>query len=251
MTAVVREGAEPFSSDQGTHGVLLIHGFTGQPYSMRPLANAFTAAGFRVELPRLPGHGTNVEDLDRYCFDDWAGYLDEIYRDLASRSERVVVVGLSMGGTLACWLAQHHPEIAGIILANPFIGPATQENMEALYAELEQGRTTFSSIGSDIKREGGCGWGYDATPIRPLLSLIEGATMVRERLSKIGVPTLVFVSRHDHVVSPTTSDTIVEQVQGSVERVYFENSFHVVTLDNDAPELVERAVAFARKVVRG
>lgn len=218
---------------------------------MRPLAQVFVDAGFQVELPRLPGHGTDIEDLDNYCFDDWASYLDGIYRDLASRTAKVVVVGLSMGGTLACWLAQHHPEIAGIILANPFIGPVTQENMDALHAELDQGRTTFASIGSDIKQEGGVARGYGETPIRPLLTLIEGAQGVREGLSKIDIPVLIFVSRNDHVVAPSTSDTIVERVQGSVERVYLENSFHVVTLDNDAPELEKRAVDFVRKVVEG
>lgn len=249
MSVALREGAEPFSCDRGTHGVLLLHGFTGQPFSMRPLADAFCAAGFQVELPRLPGHGTAVDDLDRYRFADWASHLEQVYAVLAARVVRVVVVGLSMGGTLACRLAERHPEIAGLILVNPFIGPVSASDMEALHRELDAGRTTFASVGSDIKREGGSGRGYDATPIRPLLSLIEGANRVREDLPSIRIPVLVFVSRNDHVVAPSTSDTIVERVRGEVERVYLENSFHVATLDYDAPELEERAIGFARKVV--
>ena len=56
-------GCEPWSADGGPHGVLVLHGFTGNPQSMRGLAEAFAAAGFTVELPLLPGHGTSVDDM--------------------------------------------------------------------------------------------------------------------------------------------------------------------------------------------
>ena len=63
-------GAEPFSAAGGPYGVLVLHGFTGNPGSMRPLAEAFADAGFSVELPLLPGHGTSVEDMLGTGFDD-------------------------------------------------------------------------------------------------------------------------------------------------------------------------------------
>jgi carboxylesterase len=51
-------GAEPFAVDGGPIGVVLCHGFTGSPQSMRPWAEHLAAAGLSVRLPRLPGHGT-------------------------------------------------------------------------------------------------------------------------------------------------------------------------------------------------
>ncbi len=249
MAITLLEGAEPLSGGQGEDAVLLIHGFTGQPFTMRPLAQAFLAAGFRVELPRLPGHGTNVEDLENYRFADWMACVESIYRDLERSCRHVVVVGLSMGGTLACWLAEHHEGVAGLILINPLIEQTSRANMDALLAELEAGRTTYPSPSSDIKWQGRIGERYEATPIRPLLSLLEGAKSVRGDLAKITAPVLLLSSREDHVVPPVTGDTIVREVHSHVERIYLENSYHVATLDYDAPELEARAVAFARKVV--
>src|SRR5580704_15003176 len=58
VTAPVLHGAEAFSAPGGPDGVLVLHGFTGSPFSMRPLADKLAEAGYAVELPRLPGHGT-------------------------------------------------------------------------------------------------------------------------------------------------------------------------------------------------
>lgn len=100
------EGAEPFSA-AGTngHGVLVCHGFTGNPQSMRGLATAFAAAGFTVELPLWPGHGTSIDDMLETSWDDWSVAAETAFAELSSRCTSVVVAGLSMGGTLAAWLA--------------------------------------------------------------------------------------------------------------------------------------------------
>src|SRR5664280_811509 len=121
VTAPIIPGCEPWSADGGSHGVLVLHGFTGNPQSMRPLAEAVAAAGYTVELPLLPGHGTAVEDLVPTRWDDWSEGAEAAYRALAARCDKVVVSGLSMGGTLTCWLAARHPEIAGIAVVNPLI----------------------------------------------------------------------------------------------------------------------------------
>src|SRR5436190_8098464 len=100
MTALI-PGAEPWShTGQGPHGALVIHGFTGNPGSMRGLAEAFAAAGFHVEMPLLPGHGTTVDDMVPTRWADWAAAADDAYRAIAARADKVVVAGLSMGGAL-------------------------------------------------------------------------------------------------------------------------------------------------------
>ena len=118
-------GAEPWetegSGELADIGVLVVHGFTGNPQSMRPLAEAFAGAGFTVSLPLLPGHGTQVEDMLPTRWTDWSAAAEDAYDRLAARTRAVVVAGLSMGGTLAAWLATRHPEIAGLVLVNPLI----------------------------------------------------------------------------------------------------------------------------------
>src|SRR5690349_24677546 len=111
--ADVMKGAEPYSAKGGPAGVLVVHGFTGNPQSMRPLAEAFAAAGFTVELPLLPGHGTSLDDMLTTTWHDWSGAADTAYQELAARCSSVVVAGLSMGGTITAWLAARHPEIVG------------------------------------------------------------------------------------------------------------------------------------------
>src|SRR3546814_10304015 len=103
--------AEPLSVAGGPVGCLVIHGFTGNPSSMRPIADAIVADGHSVELPRLPGHGTTVEDMNTTSWADWTAEVEASYQRLAARCDHVIAMGLSMGGTLTAWIAAEHPEI--------------------------------------------------------------------------------------------------------------------------------------------
>jgi len=245
----VLAGAEPWSYAGGEAGVLVLHGFTGSPQSMRRLAEAFAAAGFTVELPLLPGHGTRVEDMIPTRFDDYTRAAEEACADLVARCEPVVVAGLSLGGTLALWLAAHHPEVAGLVLVNPLVEPAAESFVAMLTQALAQGVETIPGIGSDIKAPGASELAYPATPVAPLLSVQEGATELVPALGNIRCPVLLFSSVEDHVV-PTASGDLLEKTLGErLERVWLTDSYHVATLDNDAERIEEGAVAFARRVV--
>lgn len=245
--ADILAGAEPQSWSGGSHGALVLHGFTGTPQSMRPLAAAFAAAGFTTELPLLPGHGTSVEDMLRTGWQDWSAAVEQAYVELAGRTERVVVAGLSMGGTLACWLAAHHPEIAGVVAINAAIAPQP-ELAELLGPLVEAGEQTFAALGGDIALEGAVELAYDRTPIAPLLTLADALEELNARLAEIRCPVLVMCAPQDHVVPPASSDVLAAGVSGPVERITLERSYHVATLDHDAPLIESEAVAFARRV---
>jgi carboxylesterase len=246
MTSPVLPGAEPQSWPGGPHGALVLHGFTGTPQSMRGLAAAFAAAGFATELPLLPGHGTSIEDMLPTTWDDWSAATESAYADLAGRCDRVVVAGLSMGGTLATSLAARHPEIAGLIAVNAAVMPQP-EIAELLGPLLDAGEATFDAIGNDIAKEGVVELAYDRTPLAALASLGAAIDELQPLLASIMCPTLVMSSPEDHVVPPAASDHLAASVGGPVERVTLARSYHVATLDHDA-ELIEReAVAFARR----
>src|SRR5580704_6208840 len=106
VAASIIPGAEPYSTSGDTRGALVLHGFTGNPQSMRGLALALADAGFTVEMPLLPGHGTRIEDMLETRWEDWSAAAEVAYTELAARSDGVVVVGLSMGGTLSVWLTE-------------------------------------------------------------------------------------------------------------------------------------------------
>jgi carboxylesterase len=248
MTAPIIPGAEPWSStDGGPHGVLVLHGFTGSPQSMRPLAEAFARAGFLVELPLLPGHGTSVEDMIETGWADWSATAEKAYVELAARADQVVIAGLSMGGALTGWLGGRHPEVAGLVFVNALATepPGVRELVQSM---IDAGETVMDAIGSDIARPDVSEASYDATPLRPLLSMIDAADELAGAYAAITCPVLVCTSPQDHVVPVGDSDYIAEHVQGPVERLTLERSYHVATLDYDAALIESEAVAFAQRV---
>lgn len=225
----------------------MIHGFTGSPQGMRGLATAFADAGFATELPLLPGHGTSPEDMNTTRWDDWSSAAEAAYEDLASRCDKIVVAGLSMGGTLTTWLAARHPEIAGIVLVNPAI-EGSADMVSLVRQTLESGTEYFPAIGDDIAEPGQSEGAYDQAPLAPLLSLLEAQDALAPMLPEVRCPVLLFTSVNDHVVQPTSSDFLAARVSGPVERVMLERSFHVATLDYDRHDIESRSVEFARKV---
>ncbi len=243
-------GAEPWSHAGGPNGALVLHGFTGNPGSMRALAEALAAAGFTVELPLLPGHGTKVEDMIPTGFADWLGAAEAAYADLAARCERVVVVGLSMGGALTAWLGSEHPEIAGLVCINAVVS-VPPGMREAVTEVLATGADRMAGIGSDIAMPDVVETAYPETPLAPLLTLFDAADTLGDRISRITSPMLIITSRQDHVVPPENSDILAAQVSGPVERLWCERSYHVVTQDFDRDEVFAATVAFAEKATAG
>ena len=252
MTAPILPGAEPMSHvGQGAAGALVLHGFTGNPSSMRGVADALAAAGFHVELPRLPGHGTVVEEMVPTRWADWLGEAEAALERLRERADRVVVAGLSMGGTLTLTLGANHPDIAGLVCVNPAAQPQQAEVVEMLTDFLDQGMEVMPGIGSDIADPDAVEIAYPSTPLRALLSLAnDGLAPLAERYAAMRMPLLLCTSPQDHVVNPEQSDFLAERYGGPVERIALERSYHVATQDFDKQLIFDAAVDFARRVTQ-
>lgn len=237
-------GADPQSVAAGEPGVLVLHGFTGNPSTMRPLADEILREGFSLELPRLPGHGTVIDDMLTTRFADWSGEAEAAYLALAARCESVVVVGLSMGGMLTCWLAARHPEIVGIVCINPMVAPQEPMMVEMIRQMVAAGETIAPGVGSDIADPEAHESAYLGTPLEPVLSLFEAIDELQEGLPSITCPLLLITSRDDHVVPPSNSDHLAALVAGPVRRVYLDRSHHVATLDYDKDRVAAETVSF-------
>jgi carboxylesterase len=245
--AELMEGAAPWSHDGGPHGALVVHGFTGTPASMRPVAEALAEAGFAVSMPLLPGHGTTVEDLIDKRWDDWYDAVQEAYRDLAGQVDQVIVVGLSLGASLAAALTARHAEIAGTVCINAPVAPSP-DMLAGLEALAESGLELTEGISSDVAKPNTVESAYDQTPVAAALSLVAVGEDLRATLSDIRCPLLIITSAQDHVVPPGDSDFLAEAVSGPVERVTLERSYHVATIDYDADLVVARVVEFAKRL---
>jgi carboxylesterase len=243
----VLAGAEPFSHTGSTEvGVLLCHGFTGTPASMRPWAGHLADAGFTVRCPLLPGHGTSWQEMNRTTWPQWYGCVRAELEELLETCERVYVGGLSMGGTLTLRLAEEFgDQVAGLVLVNPSV--TTLRKDAKLLPLLSKVLASVPGVGNDIAKPGVTELAYTRTPVRAAASLSQLWKLVRQDLPKVTQPLLLLHSVVDHVVEPVNSAIILAGVSSTdVTEVLLENSFHVATQDNDAPLIFERSVEFFR-----
>lgn len=243
----VVSGAEPYYAERGKIGVLVSHGYTGNPYSMRYLAEKLTDAGFTVALPRLKGHGTSVADMAVSTASDWVADLEQAAAWLKERCDTLFMTGLSMGGTLTVFMAGQHPELfKGIIPINALVFSVKNPELASL-AYMIGGPTELAAVGDDIKAEGVTERAYATTPVAPFKELFALMKVAEEMMPRITCPALVLVSREDHVVPPINSEYIMEHLSNPDKQlVWLENSYHVATLDNDKDLIVQKSIEFIR-----
>lgn len=228
--------------------MLLSHGFTGSPASMRPWGEYLAALGYSVAVPRLPGHGTSWQEMNDTTFDDWYTEIERAFEKLRANNDAVVVAGLSMGGALALRLTAEHPgEVAGLILVNAAV--ATNRKDVLALPVIKHLIGSFPGIANDIKRSGVEEHGYTRTPLKAAHSMMQAWKPLRAALPAITCPVLFFRSAEDHVVDPSSARIILGSISSrdATERI-LENSYHVATLDNDAPAIMEESAEFIRRV---
>ncbi|MGB0114212.1 MAG: alpha/beta fold hydrolase [Ilumatobacteraceae bacterium] len=249
-TPAVLPGAEPMSHDgTSSTGVLVIHGFTGNPSSMRGVAESLAAAGHHVELPRLPGHGTTVEDMVLTGWSDWTAEVIAAHERLAARSDAIVVVGLSMGGSLTLWSGLELDKVVGLVCVNPATTPQAADVIEMLDELLADGMEIAPAIGSDIADPDVEESSYDGAPLRALLSFQrEGLAVMADRYGELSMPLLLITSRQDHVVEPSNSEHLAATYGGEVDHVWLDRSYHVATQDYDRDDIIARTGAFVARV---
>jgi carboxylesterase len=229
-------------------GILLSHGFTGQPASMRPWAEALAAQGYAVELPRLPGHGTTWQELNTRTWADWYAELGLAFDRLRATTDAVVVGGLSMGGALVLRLAADRAdEVAGVMVVNPAV--ATKRLDVRLLPVLKHLVGSFPGIADDIKKPGVEEHGYTRTPLKAAHSMMQAWPGIVADLPRITAPLLYFRSTVDHVVDERSQPLITGGVSSTdVTVVPLEDSYHVATLDNDAELIFSESAAFVARV---
>jgi len=243
----VMKGAEPWAHEGDTTGVLMIHGFTGSPQSIRYWAEGIAADGRTVILPRLPGHGTTVDDMQRTTAAEWVEEAEMGLRGLQERCDRIFVCGLSMGGTIALDIAERLGDsITGVITVN---AAAFSKDPRTKLAPLV-GRFPLKLKGlfDDVADPGQHELGYDRVPTMAAASYLKFQAGVKSKLSDVRAPILLFASRQDHTVHPSNSPYILEHVSSTdKELIWLERSYHVATLDYDKDLIVERTNTFIKE----
>jgi len=241
----LQAGAEPFASDGGPVGVLVCHGFTGSPRTVRPWAEHLAAAGLTVRAPCLPGHGTTWQDLAKTGWRDWYAEAGRAFAELRDTCEKVFVTGISMGGCLVLRLAaEHGDDIRGIVVVNPSLAPDTK--LFLLAPLLKHVVPTLPGVAGDIKNPDAKEGGYKRIPVRAAATLPEMWRTTVPLLPGLRQPLLVFRSTVDHVVGPASMKVLTDALPDAEVRP-LADSFHVATLDNDAPRIFDGTVEFIKE----
>ena len=245
QSPTVQTGAEPFAADGGTVGVLVCHGFTGSPRTVRPWAEHLAAAGLTVRAPRLPGHGTTWRDLSRTDWQDWYGEAERSFAELSGKCERVFVVAISMGACLAFRLAETQgTKVSGLVVVNPSLAPDTR--LFLLAPVLKHVLRSLPGITDDIKKPGQTEGGYKRVPVKAAATLPAMWKITARHLNEVTQPVLVYRSTVDHVVGPA-SMKVLAAARPDAEVRSLPDSYHVATLDNDAQAIFDGTLAFINK----
>lgn len=240
----VRPGAEPYAAGDGRHGVLLCHGFTGSPASLRPWAEYLAGQGYTVRLPRLPGHGTSWQEMNTTTWQQWYGEVDQALTELRESCEWTAVCGLSMGGGLSLRLAENRPdEVGALVLVNPAVGLKRFDLK--LLPLIRRLTPSLAGISNDIAKPGQDEVAYERVPLHAMAQQLEMWRDIRFQLARVQAPLLYFRSTTDHIVDDLSQQLILDGVSSPVrEFVELENSYHVATLDHDAELIFRRSAEF-------
>lgn len=248
LAAPLSAAARPELTGGRSIGVVLSHGFTGSPYSMRPWGEHLAERGYAVEVPRLPGHGTTWQDMNTTRWEDWYAEVARAFDKLSAENDAVVVAGLSMGGALVLRLAADHPDrISGVVVVNPAV--ATKRLDVKLLPVLKHLVPSFPGIVNDIKKPGMDEHGYPKTPLKAAHSMFRAWPVLVADLPRVTAPLLYFRSTVDHVVDELSQPLITSKVSSrEITERRLEDSYHVATIDNDAEQIFEESAAFIARV---
>lgn len=239
----------PLAQGRNRVGVALFHGFTSGPLSVAPWARALAAAGADVEVPLLPGHGTRWEDLERVTATDWRETARRSVDALSASHDQVAVAGLSMGGALALDAAAHRHVIAAVVV-NPALRFASP--LAPLAGWLKHAVRTVEPIANDMVSPDADERAYPRTPLAGVHQVGRLQAAVRRGLADVSAPVLAYRSSVDHVVPPASISTLRRGLApGLLDLRTLERSYHVATLDLDAPVIQDGSVAFLTELLGG
>jgi carboxylesterase len=184
-------------------------------------------------------------------WEDWYAEVERNLRELLAKCDQVFVCGLSMGGSLTLRLAeQHGNEISGIVLVNPAVHSERADRH--LLPVISRVLKSFPGISNDIAKPGQDEVAYGKLPLKAASSLAQLWKIVKNDISKVNQPLLLFRSLQDHVVEASNSQWILDHVSSKdKEEIILKNSFHVATLDYDAELIETRSTDFIKRLING
>ncbi len=206
--------------------ILLLHGFAGSPFEMRELGLRLERRGFAVRMPAWPGHATAPRDLRSVTAEHYFETAESVWDDAARESERVYVVGLSMGGALGLYLAGRRPLAGLVTISTPVSVAPLVAGGVPLLERIAPGLHVPSRIGPRLSGDEG----YATTPIASVGVFLSVIERVRGQLAQVTCPLLVVHSLHDPTVPVENARRIYDGVASADRTLYIiKQGLHLLT----------------------
>ena len=249
--------------------VLLFHGLTGAPAELQSVSRHLRRAGYEVETPMLRGHGVDEATLLKTGWRDWTAGAEEDLLRMTADGGQVIVGGLSMGAVLALWLAERYTDrVRGVLsLAATFrydgwvVPPGvwfmpigrwipfvnTYRFMErppyGIKDERLRARVEEMMFSGSVKDAG--------LPFMPGLSLAENLALVKrveKDLAKVTAPVFICHALEDDITHVRNADRLAEKVSGPVTKLYLQDSYHLVTVDQERNKVAQASLDFCNSL---
>ncbi len=242
------EGGEPFTlGPSGGPGVLAMHGFTGSPFEVRAIAELLHENGFGIYAPALAGHATDVSHLETTTADDYFAAAEQAFDEASARFDRVYVLGLSMGGTLALHIAGRRPVAGLVTISTPvFLYPMVNASVPVIEQWMPGLRTpaNFAAWQGNVV-------GYKSTSIAAVRVVVDVLDRVREQLADVAAPLLVLHSSRDYTVPVASAKTIHDTAASTHKRLeVIEAGSHLLTVEPNLSLIGATVVDFLRSLER-
>lgn len=248
--APIMPGAGGYYFEGSEIGCLLLHGFTGTPQNVRPLADHLQRRGFTVSVPRIAGHGTSVEDLDATGPDDWLGTAEAALTDLREKCSEVLVAGISLGGTYTLELARRHRDLLGVVvMAAPILDIPALADVVADPNRPKAITAPWASVGALTNDIASGGITYLEMPLGALERGLGLVRRVREGLAEVTCPVLLIYGDDDAIVDKANGPYTLEHLGSSDKRLLaLDDSAHEVTLDYGKERIMVEVYDFVRRL---
>jgi len=248
---------EPFFLPGNRTGILLVHGFTGTPKEMRWMGEYLNAQGYTCLGIRLAGHATTPEDMIRSRWADWTASVEDGYNLLRDSTDRIFLVGLSMGGVLVLLMSTRLDAAGVVAMSTPYSLPKDPRNYPVWFIKLY---SHFIKYLPKSAEPPGATWfdkeafeDHISYPQNPIRSIAEMKTLLGEMqaaLPWVKKPVLLIHSKNDNYVPPENMEQIFEGLShvSDKTKAYVVEAGHVVTRDAARHQVFELARDFIQHV---
>ncbi|WP_141433273.1 carboxylesterase [Bacillus sp. 03113] len=223
-------------------GCLCIHGFTGAPSEIEPLAQYLQEnTNWSLVIPTLPGHGETL-DLKGVQYNQWIEHAENELKLLLAKCDTVYVIGFSMGGLIASYLAVHYPIKKLVLLsaAAYYVNPRQlRVDIGEMVRDAFKGKLFENELYNRYKRK------LKETPIAATLQFRKLVASTRPLLSEVRIPTLIAQGESDGIVPPRAAEYLYHHI-GTVNKkiLYLKDAKHLICHSHERDQLFFQVLHF-------